>query len=53
VTVIREEGTYFYVSTGLSDNEKIVTTVPEYPQKGMTVKVAGEDSTQSATTEKL
>ena len=53
VTVIREEGTYFYVSAGLNDNEKIVTTVPEYPQKGMTVKVAGEDSTQSATTEKL
>jgi RND family efflux transporter MFP subunit len=53
VTVIREEGTYFYVSAGLNDNEKIVTTVPEYPQKGMTVKVAGEDSSQLAQTEKL
>ncbi|MBQ4844857.1 efflux RND transporter periplasmic adaptor subunit [Pseudoalteromonas sp. MMG005] len=53
VKVIREEGAYFYVSAGLNDNEKIVMTVPEYPQKGMAVKVAGADSSQHDTAEKL
>lgn len=53
VKVVREEGAYFYVSAGLQDNEKIVMTVPEYPQKGMAVKVAGDDSSRHDTTEKL
>ncbi|WP_105166604.1 efflux RND transporter periplasmic adaptor subunit [Pseudoalteromonas sp. T1lg23B] len=47
VQVIREEGEYFYVNVGLNGNERIVTTVPEYPQKGMAVKVAGADSSDA------
>ena len=49
VQVIREEGEFFYVNVGLNDNERIVTTVPEYPQKGMAVKVAGADSSDAQT----
>jgi len=41
VTVIREEGEYFYISSGLKENDKLVITLPEYPQKGMQVKIAG------------
>jgi RND family efflux transporter MFP subunit len=47
VQVIREESEYFFVSIGLNDNEKLVTTVPEYPQEGMAVKVAGADSSSA------
>ena len=41
VTVIREEGEYFYISSGLKADDKLVVTLPEYPQKGMEVKIAG------------
>lgn len=41
VTVVREEGEHFYISSGLNADDKLVTTLPEYPQKGMQVKVAG------------
>lgn len=44
VTVIREEGEYFYVSSGLNADDKLVVTLPEYPQKGMEVKIAGADA---------
>ena len=40
VDIIREEGEYFLIGDGLANNEKIVVTLPEYPQKGMEVKVA-------------
>ena len=40
VDIIREEGEYFLIGEGLANNEKIVVTLPEYPQKGMEVKVA-------------
>jgi RND family efflux transporter MFP subunit len=53
VQVIREEGEFFYVSTGLNENEQLVTTLPEYPQSGMSVKVAGADSSSVETTDKL
>ncbi|MCK8104343.1 efflux RND transporter periplasmic adaptor subunit [Pseudoalteromonas sp. 2CM36K] len=59
VKVIREEGEYFYISDGLQVNDKLVTTLPEYPQKGMTVKIAGltetknTDAAENASTEKL
>ncbi|WP_352297076.1 efflux RND transporter periplasmic adaptor subunit [Pseudoalteromonas sp. 20-MNA-CIBAN-0454] len=48
VTVIREEGEFFYINSGLNADDKLVVTLPEYPQKGMEVKVAGA-STNSAT----
>lgn len=47
VKVIREEGEYFYISDGLEANDKLVTTLPEYPQKGMAVKIAGLTETKS------
>lgn len=59
VKVIREEGEYFYISDGLQVNDKLVTTLPEYPQKGMAVKIAGltetknTDTAENASTEKL
>lgn len=58
VTVVRQEGEYFYVSDGLESDDQLVLTLPEYPQKGMAVKVAGmtESSTEAAevaTTDKL
>lgn len=39
VQVIREEDKYFIINSGLTDNDRIVTTPPEYPQKGMSVKI--------------
>jgi len=42
VEVLREEGQYFLLGNGLSESDKIVLTLPEYPQKGMEVKIAGE-----------
>jgi len=39
VEVIREEGSFFYISSGLKENDKLVMTLPEYPQNGMAVKV--------------
>ncbi|MBB1455909.1 efflux RND transporter periplasmic adaptor subunit [Pseudoalteromonas sp. SG43-5] len=59
VTVIREEGEYFYISDGLQADDKLVITLPEYPQKGMAVKIAGLQNTkntealENASTEKL
>ena len=47
VKVIREEGEYFYISDGLEANDKLVTTLPEYPQKGMAVNVASLTETKS------
>lgn len=39
VEVIREEGTYFYISSGLSESDRLVKNLPEYPQNGMSVRV--------------
>jgi RND family efflux transporter MFP subunit len=39
VQVVREEGSYFYISSGLNENDKLVMTLPEYPQNGMAAKV--------------
>ncbi|MBH0069217.1 efflux RND transporter periplasmic adaptor subunit [Pseudoalteromonas sp. NZS100] len=47
VTVIREEGEYFYISDGLQTDDKLVITLPEYPQKGMAVKIAGLQNTKN------
>ncbi|WP_046005811.1 efflux RND transporter periplasmic adaptor subunit [Pseudoalteromonas rubra] len=55
VQVVREEGEYFLVGAGLNNSDKVVVTLPEYPQRGMSVKVAGADesNTQGASLEKL
>ena len=39
VEILREEGEFLLISKGISDNDNIVTTLPEYPQMGMEVKV--------------
>ena len=40
VEILREEGAYFLISEGLQNEDKLVITLPEYPQKGMKVKIA-------------
>lgn len=40
VEIIREEGAHFIVSSGISENDKVVVTVPEYPQRGMEVRLS-------------
>jgi multidrug efflux system membrane fusion protein len=40
VEILREEGAYFLISEGLQNQDTLVTTLPEYPQKGMKVKIA-------------
>ncbi|TCI04703.1 efflux RND transporter periplasmic adaptor subunit [Corallincola luteus] len=40
VDVLREEGETFLISAGLNDGDKLVLTLPEYPQKGMEVKLS-------------
>lgn len=42
VEIIREEGAHFIVSSGISENDKVVVTVPEYPQRGMEVRLSTE-----------
>ncbi|USD66902.1 efflux RND transporter periplasmic adaptor subunit [Vibrio sp. SCSIO 43136] len=39
VVVAREEDRFFYISSGLTVGDKVVTTLPEYPQEGMKVEV--------------
>ncbi len=43
VNVIREEGEYFYINEGLNTDDRMVMTLPEYPQNGMKVKIIGAD----------
>lgn len=39
VEVIREEGEHFFISSGIEAEDRMVETLPEYPQNGMSVKV--------------
>lgn len=39
VEVLREEGEFFLIGNGLSRNDQVVMTLPEYPQKGMSVRL--------------
>lgn len=39
VEVLREEGSYFYISSDVDADAKLVKELPEYPQNGMQVKV--------------
>jgi RND family efflux transporter MFP subunit len=40
VEILREEGAYFLISEGLNNQDTLIMTLPEYPQKGMKVKIA-------------
>ena len=44
VTILREEGEYFLISDGISSQDKLVMTVPEYPQNGQQVKTSTENT---------
>ena len=48
VDVIREQGDFFLISAGLSDGERLVLTLPEYPQNGMEVIVIDEKTSLMA-----
>nr|WP_136251989.1 efflux RND transporter periplasmic adaptor subunit [Ningiella ruwaisensis] len=43
VEVIREEGSYFFISDGVSADDRLVRGLPEYPQNGMQVRVKNPD----------
>ncbi|OAJ95172.1 efflux RND transporter periplasmic adaptor subunit [Vibrio bivalvicida] len=47
VNVLRAEKEFMLINQGLSDEDKIVLTVPEYPQKGLQVEVALQDNPSS------
>ncbi|MCG7499784.1 efflux RND transporter periplasmic adaptor subunit [Vibrio sp. Of7-15] len=49
VNVLREEGEFFLIGGGLNKQDQVVLTVPEYPQKGMTVKIAHTEADPSLT----
>ncbi|TMO46125.1 efflux RND transporter periplasmic adaptor subunit [Pseudoalteromonas ruthenica] len=41
VKVVREEEEFFLISGGLDADDRVVVTLPEYPQEGMEVRIAG------------
>ncbi|MDM7859925.1 efflux RND transporter periplasmic adaptor subunit [Alteromonas sp. ASW11-36] len=47
VNVVREQGDYFLIDAGLHSGERIVLTLPEYPQTGMEVIVIDENTTDA------
>lgn len=50
VNVVREDGAYFLINDGLENDDQLVLTLPEYPQDGMQVKIAGQmDTAQTKT----
>ncbi|RTZ14475.1 efflux RND transporter periplasmic adaptor subunit [Vibrio aquaticus] len=44
VNVLRAEKEFMLINQGLSDEDQIVLTVPEYPQTGLQVEIAVQDS---------
>lgn len=43
VNVLREEGTFFFINEGINAQDRLVMTLPEYPQNGMEVKIIGAE----------
>ncbi|MEP4891173.1 MAG: efflux RND transporter periplasmic adaptor subunit [Aliiglaciecola sp.] len=39
VDIIREEGAHFIIKRGLNESDRVVTTIPDYPQKNMEVRL--------------
>ncbi len=39
VNVIRDEGKYFFIDSGLKQSDRVAKSLPEYPQNGMEVRV--------------
>ncbi|MDP2575130.1 efflux RND transporter periplasmic adaptor subunit [Vibrio penaeicida] len=44
VNVLREEGEFFLIGSGIEEKDQVVLTLPEYPQKGMNVEIAQSGS---------
>lgn len=44
VQILREEGEHFLIGGGLTNEDSVVLTLPEYPQNGMEVKIAAEEA---------
>lgn len=42
VDVVKEEGKEFLIGNGLGQGDKIVMTIPEFPQEGMEVRLEGD-----------
>ncbi|WP_345422635.1 efflux RND transporter periplasmic adaptor subunit [Halioxenophilus aromaticivorans] len=42
VQILREEGGSFLINDGLTPSDNVITTLPEYPQAGMKVKVIND-----------
>jgi len=51
VEVIREEGSFFYINSGVNVRDRLVKNLPEYPQNGMAVNIINEPP--SANSEKV
>ncbi|WP_394227343.1 efflux RND transporter periplasmic adaptor subunit [Pseudoalteromonas spongiae] len=47
VNILRSEGAFFLIDKGLTNDEKLVLTLPEYPQQGMAVKLAASKSSEA------
>lgn len=43
VNVVREEGSWFYISSGVDELDRMVKNLPEYPQEGMEVNIVDKD----------
>ncbi|GLR72129.1 efflux RND transporter periplasmic adaptor subunit [Agaribacter marinus] len=43
VNVLREEGSYFYISSGVTAEDRMAKNLPEYPQNGMEVRIQEPD----------
>ncbi|EOB6638124.1 efflux RND transporter periplasmic adaptor subunit [Vibrio vulnificus] len=48
VNVLRSEGEFVLISEGIEQSDKLVLTVPEYPQKGMSVKLSQAKNADAA-----
>lgn len=48
VQVVREEGEYFFISTGVTERDRIAKSLPEYPQNGMAVKILDKPNASKA-----
>lgn len=44
VNVLRTEGEFMLIAEGIEQSDQLVLTVPEYPQKGMTVKLLSAEA---------
>lgn len=47
VNVLRAEKEFMLINQGLNDDDMLVLTVPEYPQKGLQVEVAAQNNQSS------